>query len=192
MFSEQLRFPAQPRFATARRAVLVFLTLPVAAAFLLLIGFTSRGTTQLALLIPGLIALPVYSLIPSMAAARCPCHSPPKTQNRSGAGLIMFVVMFISMALSGLAAWSWADGWFLWFVVGEAAVAALIYAALRRSLEICAGLRWSDAELLWVSCGNEGFVNKSNTRPLEAARVGLAARWLRSGTDDQAPAAFNR
>jgi hypothetical protein len=123
--------------------VLVFLTLPVAVAFLLLIGFTSRGTAQMALLVPGLIALPVYALIPSIGGGGVPLSLAAEHAKSVGRGLNMFVVMVISMALSGLAAWSWADGWFLWFVLGETAAAAMIYVGLRRSLEIA---RWTPVE----------------------------------------------
>jgi hypothetical protein len=53
------------------------------------------------------------------------------------------VVMFVSMALSGLAAWSWATGWFYWFLFGETAVAVGVYVILRRSL---ANANWSSLE----------------------------------------------
>jgi hypothetical protein len=55
----------------------------------------------------------------------------------------MMLVMFISMALSGLAAWSWATGWFVWFVLGETVLAVGIYAALRWNLAFA---RWPSLE----------------------------------------------
>jgi ABC-2 type transport system permease protein len=127
----------------ARRAVLFFLTLPVALAFLLLIGIASRGPAPLTLLLPGVIALPVYSMIPTLGGGGIPLASAPEDAKSAGRGLIMMLVMFISMALSGLAAWSWATGWFLWFVLGEMVLAVGIYAALRWHLALA---RWPSLE----------------------------------------------
>jgi hypothetical protein len=118
----------------ARHAVLCFLTLPAAAIFMLIAWLASGGTALLLLMLPGAVALPVYSLIPSLGGGAVPLSSPPEDGKSFGRGLIMIPVMFISMALSGIATWSWSAGWFWWFLLIEALIAAGLYAVLRRSL----------------------------------------------------------
>jgi ABC-2 type transport system permease protein len=127
----------------ARRAILCFLTLPVGVAFLLLIWFGSRGAAPLVLLLPGIIALPVYSMVPTLGGGCVPLSNPAEDAKSVGRGLNMIVVMFIAMAISGIAAVSWAAGWFWWFVLGETILAAGFYYALRRRLAVA---RWPSLE----------------------------------------------
>ena len=127
----------------ARRAILLFLTLPVAAIFLLIAWLASRGAAPLPLLLPGLVAVPVYSLIPNVGGPAIPLSHPAEDAKSVGRGLIMVAVMMISFALSGLAAWSWSAGWFWRFVSIETALAIGLYAILRRGL---ANAKWQSME----------------------------------------------
>jgi ABC-2 type transport system permease protein len=127
----------------ARRAVLCFLTLPMAVAFVLLICIVGHASASLVLLLPGIVALPVYSMIPTLGGAAVPLSVAAEDAKSVGRGLTMMVVMFVSMVLSGLAAWSWATGWFVWFLFGETAVAIGVYVILRRSL---ANANWPSLE----------------------------------------------
>jgi ABC-2 type transport system permease protein len=125
----------------ARRAVLLVLTLPVMIAFVLIVWLASHGTAPLALLLPGIITLPVYSIIPTLGSGGAvPLSQPAEDAKSIGRGLSMFAVTFVSMAVSGVAAWSWTAGWFLWFLFGEVAVAIALYAVMRRSLTVA---RWA-------------------------------------------------
>ena len=71
--------------------------------------------------------MPVYSMIPTLGggAARRPRAEDAKSIGRG----YMFGVMFVSMAISGIAAWSWSAGWYCWFLLVEAIIAAALYAA---------------------------------------------------------------
>lgn len=116
----------------ARRAILCVLALPLAAAFGLMIGLAHRGSALWLLIVPGLIALPVYPLLPNVGGKAVPLSLPAEEAKSASRGLVMIGGVMVSMALSGVVAWSWAYGWF-WELVGvEAVVALALYAALRR------------------------------------------------------------
>jgi ABC-2 type transport system permease protein len=127
----------------ARRAVLLLLTLPVALAFLAIVWLASSGGAPLALLLPGLVSLPVYTLVPSIGGPALPLSTPAEDAKSAGRGLIMFGVTMISMVLSGIAAAAWAFGWFWQFMLIETVVAMGLYVILRGRL---ANARWRSME----------------------------------------------
>jgi hypothetical protein len=127
----------------ARRAVLCILTLPALAAFALIAWCMKSEAAHLPLLLPGIIALPLYALYAHLGGRSVPLSTPGEEAKSAGRGLRMIGVMMISMALSGLAAWSWSSGWFWWLLLGETALATGLYALMRASL---ASARWSPAE----------------------------------------------
>jgi hypothetical protein len=118
----------------ARRAVMCFLTLPTVICFGLLSWLASNDPSHLALLVPGIIALPVYALIPNLGGKGVLLSQPIDDAKSARRGLTMMGVMFISMALGGIARWAWSAGWFAWMLGGEALVALGVYSALRLSL----------------------------------------------------------
>jgi len=118
----------------ARRAVLCFLALPAMALFTLMVWLARHESSQLLLLLPGLIAVPVYAMIPCLGGKAVPLSLPTEDAESAHRGLVMFLVMAISLALSGLAAWGWTGGWFWWLVLVETVVAGSVYATMRASL----------------------------------------------------------
>jgi hypothetical protein len=126
-----------------RQAVLWFLTVPVLVLYGALFLLVGTELPQLAMLLPGLIALPVYSLIPCLGGKAVPLSLPNEEAKSAGRGLQMVGVMMISMALSSVAMWAWSGGWFLWLMLGELLLAAGLYAKLRRSV---AAARWPSLE----------------------------------------------
>ncbi|HWH69635.1 MAG TPA: hypothetical protein VNT26_09635, partial [Candidatus Sulfotelmatobacter sp.] len=118
----------------ARRAVLCFLTLPVLVGFGLLAWGIWKDSSRLVLLLPGLIALPVYSLIPCLGGKAVPLSIPSEEAKSAGRGVTMIGVMMVSMALSAVATWAWSDGWFRWLLLAETLLALCLYMALRTSL----------------------------------------------------------
>ncbi len=124
----------------ARRAVLCFLALPTVALFGAIAWFVSRDHTQIALLLPGLMAAPVFALVACRSGRGVPLSRAPEEAGSANRLLVMFGVMIPSFALAGLAAWAWRHGWFGWLLGMEAVVAAAIYLALRASL---ASVRWA-------------------------------------------------
>ncbi|MEO6033821.1 MAG: hypothetical protein ABIQ35_01050 [Verrucomicrobiota bacterium] len=127
----------------ARRAVLCILTLPMLSLFALVAWLVPGDATRLLLLLPGIIALPVFSLIPSMGGKCVPFSLPTEEAKSAGRGLTMIGVMIASFALAGLTAWSWSGGWFWWLVLVETIVGVIIYAMIRASL---ASVRWPPME----------------------------------------------
>jgi len=127
----------------ARRAVLCFLTLPL----LILVGVIAwlmRGqSSHLALMLPGIIALPIYALIPCLNGKAVPLSLPTEEAKPAGRSVTMIGVMMISLALSGLATWAWSAGWFKWLLLVEGIVVVVLYAGMRASL---ASVRWSPLE----------------------------------------------
>jgi len=129
--------------AGVRRAVLCCMTLPALLIFAALVWFFRRNASELTLLLPGIIALPVQGLIANLGGKAVPLSLPPEEAKSASRGLLMMGVMMASMALAGISAWAWSAGWFRIFLVAELAIVAALYAALRASL---ASNRWESLE----------------------------------------------
>jgi hypothetical protein len=114
----------------ARRAVLLVLTAPV---LILFAGIAYWRTTpeHLLLFLPGLIMLPVYSLVPCLGGKGVPLALPTDEAKSAGRALTMFGVMIISLVISGLAVWSQTEGFLQWFLLVETIVAVVAYTVLR-------------------------------------------------------------
>jgi hypothetical protein len=128
----------------ARRAVLCLLALPVVLALILLVWFLShRQGWEVLLLLPGMISLPVFAMIPGLGGKGVPLSLPVEEAKSAGRGLVMIGATFGSMAVSGVALLAWSGGWYWWFILVEAVFAAVLYLAMRRSI---ARSRWSAME----------------------------------------------
>lgn len=119
----------------ARWAVLSLLTLPTVVVFGLLAWLLQGTGSGLLLLLPGLIALPVYSLIPNLDGKGVPLSLPVDNAKSAGRGLTMIAVMFVSMILSGFALWAKNWGWFWEFIAAESAVAMILYFSTQSTLK---------------------------------------------------------
>ena len=107
-----------------------------------LIVWLLRGDfSQLMLFLPGIIALPVFALVPSIGGKGVPLSLPTDAAKSAGRGLDMILVMMIAFGLAQLASLSWSQGWFWWFMLGETIVAVGLYSAMRLKL----------ANVLWPS-----------------------------------------
>ena len=115
----------------ARRAVLCLLTLPLLLAIAVVVCCMRGQLSNLALLLPGVVALPVYSLLPNLRGKGVPFSMPTEEAKSSNRGLTMVGVMVISGALSGLAAWMQAMGVLWWFLAAELVIVAVLYVLLR-------------------------------------------------------------
>jgi hypothetical protein len=124
----------------ARRAVLCCLAFPVLLLFTLAVFIMPHQPGQLLLLLPGIVAVPVYSLLPTISGKAVPLSLPVEEAKSAGRGLVFVGVMFFSMALAGISLLAWSTGWFWWFLLVEVVVAAALYVALRHSL---GQVRWS-------------------------------------------------
>jgi hypothetical protein len=117
----------------ARRAVLFLLTVPLALVFVLSIWFFRRRGLELGVIIPELLALPLYGLVPAWMGS-VPLSAPTEEAKAAGRGATMILVMFISMGLAGVAAWALAGGWLGWLIGVEAVVVFLLYVLIRMRL----------------------------------------------------------
>lgn len=123
----------------ARRAVLCLLAAPMAVLVGLIFWFMQGNFSQVALLIPGIIALPVFALVPNLGGHGIPLSQPADASKAAGRSLNMIIVTVIAFALSGVTSVAWSNGWF-WRLVGvETITAVVLYFTLRARL---AQVRW--------------------------------------------------
>jgi hypothetical protein len=122
--------------------VLLFLTLPLLLLFGVILWLMRADPSQIYLTIPGLIALPVYALIPGLCGA-VPLSKPTEEAKSAGRGVTMISVMCVSMILSGVAAFLWHVGGFWWLVGVESVGVLALYAGLRVRLK---AVRWQSME----------------------------------------------
>ena len=111
--------------------------------FGVLVCLLGRGSSQLPLLIPGIIALPIYALAPCIGGHAVPLSLPTEEAKSAGRGLSMIGVMLISALLAAAATLAWNYGWFKWFLLVEIIAAIGVYATMRVSM---ADARWASIE----------------------------------------------
>jgi len=102
-----------------RRAVMVLLVAPMIVVYGLLALLLTRDPAQLALMLPGILALPVFAIIPCLSGEAVPLSKPVDEAKSAGRGVQMIGAMLASAALAGLAMWAWSTGWFLLLIVIE-------------------------------------------------------------------------
>jgi len=116
----------------ARRAVLLILVVPLVSVVALLAWLLcGKLGVSLLLLLPGILVIPLYALIPGLGGRAIPLSQPTESAKAAGRGLRMFGVVFASMALAGLASFSWSKGWFGPFLLLEIVVTAGLYFLFR-------------------------------------------------------------
>ncbi len=103
----------------ARRAALCLLAFPALIAFGLFAWLLQRAGSNLLLLLPGILALPVYVMVPCLGGDAVPLSKPVEEAKSAGRALTMIGTMIISLIISGIATAAWKYGWFQWFFVGR-------------------------------------------------------------------------
>lgn len=127
----------------ARRAVLCFLMGPILVLTALIVWLMTGDAKDLLLLAPGLLPLPVFSLIPMLGGRGIPLSQPIDAAKAAGRGLKVMGVMFLAFGIAGLTSVAWSYGWFGWLVLGEAGLVAVLYVVLRVVLR---RTQWPQAE----------------------------------------------
>ena len=127
----------------ARRAVLCVLTVPLVALVVVVGGLLSRDWSDMAVFVPGLLLLPVYSLVPCLGGEAVPLSRPGEEAKAAGRGARMFGITILSTVLAGLGLWSIRGGWFVWLLVAEAVAVIIVYVVMRR---LAAAARWTPLE----------------------------------------------
>lgn len=118
----------------ARRAVLVLVMVPMLVVFALVVVLMGQSASGLVLMLPGLIALPVYAMIPCLGGKAVPLSRPPDEAKAARRTTLTMLVMLSSGALAGAASYSHRHGWFAYFVAAETLIAAIVYCAMRARL----------------------------------------------------------
>ena len=127
----------------ARRAVLCVLTVPMVVLFVIVGWLLSRDWSEMAVFVPGLLLLPVYSLVPCVGGEAVPLSRPGEEAKAAGRGARMFGITILSTVLAGLGLWSLRGGWFLWLIVFEAVAVVVSYVIMRR---FAGAARWPSLE----------------------------------------------
>jgi hypothetical protein len=127
----------------ARRAVLCLLALPMLLLVGLMVWVMRGDLAPLLLFLPGIIALPVFAMVPSIGGKAVPLSMPTDAAKAAGRGLKMMGVMVITFGLAEMASLAWTQGWFWWLVAGETVVAIVLYGIMRHAL---ANARWQSME----------------------------------------------
>ena len=111
--------------------------------FVLLVVLLTRGSSHLPLLIPGLMVLPLYALIPCLGGKAVPLSLPTEEAKSAGRGLSMIGAMMFAFVLAAVSSLAWNYGLFIWFLIVEGVATIAIYAALRAGTR---GARWEPIE----------------------------------------------
>jgi ABC-2 type transport system permease protein len=127
----------------ARRAVMLLIGLPMTLAIFLIIWFLHSNVSEFELLIPGLIALPIYTMLPNIRGGAVPLSTPTEEAKSAQRGIALVIAMFASMGLSGVAMLAWSFGYMSWFLAGEVVMVICLYAAIHLSLK---NARWQPIE----------------------------------------------
>lgn len=124
-------------FHGTRKAVILTLCLP---GLLLVLGLGMawlRGRAEMLLLIvPGLLVIPVFSLLPALGGTYLPFSEQPEVEgSNSSRWLLSLLFMIGSFTIAGLATWAWSTGWFHWLLLAEAFFAFGLGALLGRLID---------------------------------------------------------
>jgi hypothetical protein len=109
----------------ARKAVEVFLVIPALLVMGVAIVWISGGISGLAQLLPGVLAMPVYSRISGMGSSQLPLSLPGEEAKSAGRGLLFIGAMLSAMLLGGMAGMARHFDHLTSFLIAEAAIAIL-------------------------------------------------------------------
>jgi hypothetical protein len=114
----------------AIRAITALLVVPGTILMVGIACLMPAGPRNLELLLPGLIALPVYALVPGAIEKTVPLAKPAEEAKSAMRGAVMFVLMMSALVIPGLAMGARYLGAFWVFILVEALLAAAICLAM--------------------------------------------------------------
>jgi len=127
----------------ARWAVLCVLALPAFILTGFIVWVAQRNVSHLLLFPPGLILVPLVSLVPAVMRRGVPLSLPNEEIKAAGRSVKMMGVIIAAGALSLVASFAFKMGWFWWFILAEVAIATPIYFGL---LALVSRLKWKPIE----------------------------------------------
>ena len=119
----------------ARRAVMALIALPMIVLLGVIVLVIDRSNAHLALMLPGLIAIPAYAMYACLGGKGVPLSRPIEESQATGRGLSMIGVMISSAVLAGIAAWAHSGGWFGYMLGAELVLVTGIYLMMRQTVE---------------------------------------------------------
>ncbi len=112
-----------PLFHGSRKAVLIWLSLPVLVVQTAILCGMQRSLAPLALSLPALLFLPTFSLVTGLMGQWLPFSKPSEEVKNTSAGCLMMAAsMAAAGVIGGLASWMWHLGHFGLFLAIEAIV----------------------------------------------------------------------
>jgi hypothetical protein len=123
-----------PFIRGAIRAVAVVLVLPALILAAVVVCLLPNGPASAIMLLPGLIAMPVYALVPGAIEKTVPLSKPAEEAKSATRGAVMFVLMITALAVPGLAIGAKMIGFFWVFLLVEALLAAAICLAMSSAI----------------------------------------------------------
>lgn len=115
-----------PLIHGARIAVMVLIALPALAILAIVSLLLTSSFVNLPLLLPGIIALPVYAHLAGATGRAIPLSKPCEEARSAGRGISVMLLMFSSFFVSGLAIVSWKIGFFPYYLILEVITAAAL------------------------------------------------------------------
>jgi len=119
----------------ARRAILVLIALPLMVGGAALAWGLTRDVTRLGMLLPAILVMPLYALLPCRGGRSVPLSAPVDGSKPMERGVEMIGAMLGSAALAGIAGWAAYMGWLWWMLGAEAAMPTKNPARLNASVE---------------------------------------------------------
>jgi hypothetical protein len=116
---------------------------PLLVSFAAVIWWLAGDMARVALLLPGLLAMPLFRLIPRLNGDAVPLSRPTDESKSAKRGLRFLGVILAAMVIAGLAVWARSSGWLLQFLAVEAAVVGVACLALRPAAR---GIAWPSME----------------------------------------------
>jgi ABC-2 type transport system permease protein len=124
----------------ARKAVEIFLVLPAAIILLAASIWIGKEIAPFALLLPGILALPVYARMGILSNHSLPLSQPGEEAKSTNRGLLVMVSMFSALALGGIAAFAKFSGFYKAFLISEAVTTIFCVILMDRRLR---NLKWA-------------------------------------------------
>ena len=109
-----------PFIRGATYAVCSLLVAPALLLLTLVVGFLSKKPEHAFLLLPGLIALPVYALLPGAIEKAVPLSKPTEEAKSATRGAMIFILMISALALPGIGMAVRSQGFYWQFLLLEA------------------------------------------------------------------------
>lgn len=117
----------------ARKAIQVFMMIPLVLIVGLMIARNNGEPAQILLLLPGLMTLPVFSWIPCIKGRAVPLSRPAEDARSARRGLGIVFALLLSMVLSWTSTIAFQRGWFIGFLAVELVIVGILYALVRRA-----------------------------------------------------------